>query len=99
MKKPLRSSAAIYMYVSESMIKFLPLSFFKQSAKPRIHRVLLNFSLFFSKCSIQRVSDFYTLQSLNTCVDCAIILLVQFDHINDREGRGVCVSVVLLVKF
>ena len=45
-KKSLRSSAAIYMYVTESMIKFLPLSFFKQSAKPRIHRVLLNFYLF-----------------------------------------------------
>ena len=42
-KKPLRSSAAIYMYVTESMIKFLPLSIFKQSAKPRIHRVFTSF--------------------------------------------------------
>ena len=42
------------------------------------------------------------LQSLNTCADCAIIILVQFHHINDREGRGVlCVSCakILLVKF
>ena len=39
-KKPLRSSAAIYMYVTETMIKFLPLSFFKQSAKPRINMVV-----------------------------------------------------------
>ena len=45
---PLRSSAAIYMYVTESMIKFLPLSFFKQSAKPlhvNPHRELLYFYL------------------------------------------------------
>ena len=35
------------------------------------------------------------LQSLNTCAECAIILLFEFDHINDRERRGVCVSVVL----
>ena len=36
LKKPVRSSAAIYMYVTEteSMIKFLPFSFFKQNAKP-----------------------------------------------------------------
>ena len=47
---------------------------------------------------IRRASDFYNLQSLNTCSDCAIILLVQFHHIiNDREGRGVCVSVVLKI--
>ena len=44
-EKSLRSSAAIYMYVTESMIKFLPLSFFKQSAKPRIH-IEYNFYLF-----------------------------------------------------
>ena len=54
-KKTLRSSAAIYMYVTESMINFLPLSFFKQSAKP-LHvnpqsLVLLNFYLFFAKCN------------------------------------------------
>ena len=33
MNNPRRSSA-IYMYVTESMIKFLPLSFLMQSAKP-----------------------------------------------------------------
>ena len=56
----------------------------------------------FAKCTIQRVSNFNTLQSLNKRVDCALILLVQFHHINDREGRGVlCVSCAknLLVKF
>ena len=35
------------------------------------------------------------LQNLNTCADCAKIILVQFHHFNDREGRGACVSVVL----
>ena len=47
------------------------------------------------------MNDFYTLQSLNTCVDCAIILFVQFHHINDREGRYMCISCAknLLVKF
>ena len=38
-----------------------------------------------------------------TCADCAIIILVQFHHINDREGRGWCMRVscakILLVKF
>ena len=89
--KPRRSSA-IYMYVTESMIKFLPLSFLKQSAKALHIRIEYYFYLF---CTIQRVSGFYTLQSLNTCADCAIILVVQFHHINDREGRSVCLSVVL----
>ena len=51
----------------------------------------------FCKVHLQRVSDFYALQSLNTRVDCALILLVQFHHINDSEGRGVCVSVVLKI--
>ena len=32
-KNPRRSSG-IYMYITESMIKFIPLSFLKQSAKP-----------------------------------------------------------------
>ena len=81
------------MYVTESMIKFLPLSFFKQSAKHSI-----KFLPLLAKCTIQLVSDLYTLQSLNTCVDCsAKNLLVQFHHINDMEGRGVCVSVVLKI--
>ena len=69
-------SCHLYMYVTESMIKFLPLSFFKQSAKPKIN-IVINLTLF-AKCAIQRVCDFYTLQSLNTCVDCsAKNLLVQ----------------------
>ena len=58
---------------------------------------MIKFLPLFAKCTIQRVSGLYTLQSLNTRVDCVLILLVQFHHINDREGRGVCVSVVLKI--
>ena len=83
------------MYVTETMIKFIPLSFFKQSAKPRINIVV---NPLFAKCTVLRVNDFYTLQSLNTCVDRSTKnLLVQFHHINDREGKGVCVLVVLKI--
>ena len=56
-KYPLRSSAAIYVYVTESMIKFLPLSFFKQSAKPlhmNPHRVLFNLTSFLQSALFSR---------------------------------------------
>ena len=59
----LRGLSAIYMYVTESMIKFLPLSFLKQ-AFTRPHRVLLNFFTSFAQCTIQRVSGFYTCKAL-----------------------------------
>ena len=81
------------------MIKFLPLSFFKQSGKPRIN-IVIKFLPLFAK---QRVSDIYTLQSLKTYVDCsAKNLLVQFHHkMTGREGMCMCVSCAknLLVKF
>ena len=51
-----RRSSAIYMYITESMIKFLPLSFLKQSAKPLHIHIEYYFYLFFAKCTIQRVS-------------------------------------------
>ena len=94
-KNPRRSSA-IYMYVTESMIKFLPFSFLKQSAKP-LHIHTEYYYIFTSFCKVHYSAGEWLLylQNLNTCADCAIILLVQFHHINDREGRGVCVSVVL----
>ena len=64
---------------------------------------IIKFLPLFAKCIIQWVSDFYTLQSLNTCVDSAINLLVQFHHINDMQGGKGCMCVScaknLLVKF
>ena len=44
-KNPRRSSA-IYIYVTESMIKFLLLYFSKCRAFTHLHRVFLNFYLF-----------------------------------------------------
>ena len=56
----------------------------------------IKFLPLFVQCTIQQVSDFYTCKALTcTCADCAIILLVQFHHFNEREGRGACVSIVL----
>ena len=56
-KNPQRSSA-IYMYVTESMIKMLPLSFLKPL---HIH---IEYYPLFAKCTIQRVSGFYTWKAL-----------------------------------
>ena len=63
LKNPRRSSAAIYMYVTEGMIKIF---FFQASLHVNPHRVLLNFYLFlqsallFSGC----MTDFYTCRAL-----------------------------------
>ena len=56
-----RRSSAIYMHVTESMIKFSPLSFLKQSTKP-LHVHIEYY--YFLKCTIQRVSGFYTCKDL-----------------------------------
>ena len=87
--------SSLNMYVTESMIKFLPLSFLKQKCKAFTHPHRVLFLPLFCKVHYSAGEWHLYLQSHNTCADCAIILVVQFHHIIDREGRGVCLSVVL----
>ena len=92
-KYPQRSSA-IFMYVTECMIKFLPLSFKSkvQSFYTSTYSII-KFLPLFAKCTIHRVyNDYYACKILTRV---QTVLLVQFHHINDREGRGVCVPDVL----
>ena len=55
-------SCHLYTYVTESMIKFLPLSFFKQSAKPKIN-IVLNLTLF-AKCKFRGCVTFIPCKAL-----------------------------------